>query len=145
MAEFTNAMRKDAPAVLPLTILVEHLHALAADESLDPEPRASLSRCAQLADELQKNSAAVGNTIYFRKRDLPRRPSHRAGELAAMSYVIKLLTLLMKILKSSPRNVGLAKSSIRLGLTNAMLAILETPVPEGRTPPATPNGKNERD
>jgi hypothetical protein len=144
MAEFTNAKRKDAPAVLPLTILVEHLHALAADETLDPEPRASLSRCAQVADELQKNSAAEGNTIYFRKRDLPRRPSHRAGELAAISYVIKLFTLLMKILKSSPRDVGLPKSSIRLGLTNAMLAILESPVPTGLTPPTSPNGKIEQ-
>ena len=71
--------------MLPLTVLVEHLHALADDETLDPDPRASLSRCALLAGELLRTNAEAGNTVYFRKRDLPRRPSHSAGEVAAMS------------------------------------------------------------
>ena len=43
--------------------------------------------------------------------------------------MIKLFILLLKIVKSVPRDAGLTKSSIRLGLTNAMIAILETRVP----------------
>ena len=130
MAEFTNAKRKYAPAVLPLTVLVEHLHALAADGTLDDAPRSSVGKCAQLADELLTTSAGAEISIYFRKRDLPRRPSRSAGEVAAISYVIKLFMLLMKIVKSSPRDAGLDKPSIRLCLTNVMMSVLETRVPK---------------
>jgi hypothetical protein len=101
MAEFTSAELKKAPPLIPLGRLREHLQTLSADPTLDQSVRDTAALCVRHVDELLERCDAAGRSVFFRKRDLPRRPKHSAGEAAAILYTTKLLVLVHDIVVSN--------------------------------------------
>jgi hypothetical protein len=101
MAEFTSAELKMAPPLIPLGRLREHLQTLSADPALDLSVRDTAALCVRHVDGLLEQCDAAGRSVVFRKRDLPRRPKHRAGEAAAILYITKLLALVHEVVVSN--------------------------------------------